>query len=65
MQNDRWFSLNPLGTIINLGIIYSQFWSDVYSKNKFIAFTLIATNILTVVALPPALAIIYWKTFIA
>ena len=31
-----WLSRNPLGTILNLLIIYSQWWVDIYARNKFI-----------------------------
>ena len=29
-----WLSRNPLGTILNLLIIYSLWWGDIYAKNK-------------------------------
>ena len=32
-----WLSRNPLGTIINLLIIYSLWLSDIYAKSKYIA----------------------------
>ena len=36
-----WLSRNPLGTILNLLIIYSLWWGDIYAKNKYIALTII------------------------
>ena len=36
-----WLLRNPLGTILNLLIIYSLWLSDIYAKNKYIASTII------------------------
>ena len=44
---------NLLGPIINLLIVYSQWWADVYARNKYIALTIILGKILL---------IIYWAT---
>ena len=46
-----WLLKNPLGTIINLLIIYSLWWSDIYGKNKFIASTIILAKILLTIFL--------------
>ena len=54
---------NPLGTILNLLIIYSQWWAGIYAKNKSIALIIISVKILLITSLPPALAIFYWNHF--
>ena len=46
-----WLSRNPLGTIINLLIVYSLWWSDLYARNKFIALTIILAKILLTIYL--------------
>ena len=46
-----WLSRNPLGTILNLLIIYSQWWVDIYARNKFIALTIILVKILSIIFL--------------
>jgi len=58
-----WLLKNPLGTILNLLIIYSQWWAGIYAKNKSIALTIISVKILLITSLPPALAIFYWNHF--
>ena len=42
---------NPLGTILNLLIIYSQWWAQIYAKNKYIALTIILAKILLIIYL--------------
>ena len=54
---------NPLGTILNLLVVYSLWWSDIYARNKYIALTIISVKILLIISLPPALAIFYWNRF--
>ena len=45
-----WLSKNPLGTILNLLIIYSQWWAT-STKNRFIASTIILAKILLTIFL--------------
>ena len=52
---------NPLGTIINLLIIYSQWWAGIYAKNKYIALIIISAKILLITSLPLGLVIFYWN----
>ena len=54
-----WLLKNPLGTILNLLIIYSQWWADIYARNKFIALTIILVKILLIIFLLPALGIFF------
>ena len=54
-----WLSKNPLGTILNLLIIYSLWWSDIYAKNKYIASTIILAKILLTIFLLQGLAIFF------
>ena len=54
---------NPLGTIINLLIIYSLWLSDIYARNRFIALTIILAKILLITYLLLGLAIFCWNHF--
>ena len=58
-----WLSRNPLGTILNLLVLYSLWWSGIYARNKYFALTIISAKILLIISLPPALAIFYWNHF--
>ena len=53
----------PFGSIINLLIIYSLWWSDIYAKNKYIALTIILAKILLIVYLLLGLVIFCWNHF--
>ena len=64
LTNKRWFSWNPLGTIINLAILYNFWWMDTYARSKFLAISIILTQITLIAALPPVLAILYWQNFV-
>ena len=54
-----WLLKNPLGTILNLLIIYSQWWADIYAKNKYIALTIILAKILLIISLPLVLVMYF------
>ena len=54
-----WLLKNPLGTIINLLIIYSLWLSDIYGRNKFIALTIILAKILLITYLLLGLVIFF------
>ena len=59
-QKDQgWLSKNPLGTILNLLIIYSQWWSDIYAKSRFIALTIILVKILSTIFLLQGLVTLF------
>ena len=58
-----WLLRNPLGTILNLLIIYSLWWSDIYARNKYIALTIILAKILLITYLLLGLAIFFWNHF--
>ena len=62
-KHPLWLLKNPLGTIFNLLIIYSQWWADIYARNKFLALIIISTEILLITSLPPVLVIFYWNHF--
>ena len=59
----EWLSRNPLGTILNLLIIYSLWWGDIYAKNKFIALTIILAKILSTIFLLLALGMYFLNHF--
>ena len=54
---------NLLGPIINLLIIYSLWWSDIYAKSKSIALTIILAKILLITYLLLGLVIYFWNHF--
>ena len=54
---------NPLGTIINLLIIYSLWLSDTYAKNKSIVLTIILVKILSIIFLLQGLVIFFLNHF--
>ena len=58
-----WLLRNPLGTIINLLIIYSLWWSDIYARNKYIALIIILAKILLITYLLLGLVIFCWNHF--
>ena len=59
----EWLSRNPLGTILNLLIIYQLWLLDIYGRNRFIALTIILVKILLITSQAPVLAIFYWNHF--
>ena len=59
----EWLSRNPLDTIINLLVVYSLWWSDIYAKNKYIALTIILAKILLITYLLLGLVIFCWNLF--
>ena len=52
---------NPLGTTLNLLIIYSLWFSDIYARNKYIALTIISAKILFLISLLLGLATLFLK----
>ena len=54
---------NLLGPIINLLIVYSLWWSDIYARNKYIALTIILAKILLITYLLLGLVIFCWNHF--
>ena len=54
---------NPLGTIINLLIIYSLWLSDTYARNKSIVLTIILVKILLITFSLLGLATFFWNHF--
>ena len=62
-DHSGWLSRNPLDTIINLLVVYSLWWSDIYAKSKFIALTIILVKILSIIYLLLGLVIFCWNHF--
>ena len=54
---------NPLDVIINLLIIYSLWWSDIYARSRSIALIIILAKILLTIFLLHGLAIFCWNLY--
>ena len=49
---------NPLGAVLNLLIVCSLWWLDIYAKNRLIALAIIFVKILLLTSIP---LILIWR----
>ena len=49
-----------LGPFLNLLVVYSLWYADLYSKNKYYAYGFVLLHILALASIPTIPAILYW-----